>query len=395
MSAMRLLVLSDPHAHQQAVDDASAPSRLSCLAHHKDKTVNPLAALPDAVIQAQFSPQLIVCPGDLGDKNDPVAQDYAWRSLEKVRRRLQANRLIGVVGNHDLDSRRKDSSQLPNSNLRALSPNFPLSSKAASNKYWSDGYVFYEYKEATLLLVNSCSFHGVVANGVPEEHLHGKISKEAIHSIRSQIKSRCKPINILLVHHHIKQHPFMPEENSHIENGPELVDVLRGSGFQWLIIHGHAHLPHISYADSSALSPIVFSAGSVSATLWNVPNRVPRNQAYAIDIHPVPGNGLRGKITAWDWAPYVGWSPAATTSGLPFESGFGLRPNLESIVAEFEALFSAQGVKYLDWSTIKTEIPSVQYLIPEDREATFTALRSSGFIVHFDSGGNPTIVSWS
>lgn len=136
---LRFVVLSDLHAHQQDVDDASAPSRLSLLSRHQDKAVNPVAAFPEALKSADFAPQLVICPGDLGDKNDGVAQQYAWAALEGLKKKVHANRLIGVVGNHDLDSRRTDTAQLPNSNLKTLSPTFPLSSKAKSSNYWSDG----------------------------------------------------------------------------------------------------------------------------------------------------------------------------------------------------------------------------------------------------------------
>ncbi|MGR9348684.1 metallophosphoesterase family protein (plasmid) [Rhizobium leguminosarum] len=390
---LRFVVLSDLHAHQKDVDDASAPSRLSSLPRHQDKSTNPIAAFPDVLSNSGFVPHLIVCPGDLGDKNDSVAQDYAWRSLENLKKRLRANRLVGVVGNHDLDSRRADVSLLPNSNLRSLSPTFPLSSKGKSAKYWSDGFVFYDYENTCLLLVNSCAFHGVATTGAAEEHLHGKISKDAIQAIRKQIRQKCKSINVLVVHHHIKQHPWIPDENSHIENGPELLEVLSQTGFQWLVIHGHAHMPNISYADNTPLSPIVFSAGSVSANLWAVPNRFPRNQAYAIDVSGVPGNGLRGRITAWDWAPYVGWSPAAMTSGLPFQSGFGLRPDLSTITTQVDALFTKRASQYLDWATVAAEVDALIYLIPEDRASAFEALRTVGITVHFDAGRNPTIFS--
>lgn len=390
---LRFVVLSDLHAHQQDIDDASAPSRLSLLPRHQDKAVNPVAAFPEVMTSTKFEPHLIVCPGDLGDKNNSVAQQYAWKELEKLKTRLRANRLIGVVGNHDLDSRRTDASQLPNSNLKSLSPTFPLSSKAKSNKYWSDGFVFYEYADACFLLVNSCAFHGIATNASTGEHMHGKISKDAIQSIRSQIRSKCKSVNVMVVHHHIRQHPWLPNENSHIENGPELLDVLTASGHQWLVLHGHAHMPHLGYATANALSPIIFSAGSVSATLWDVPNHLPRNQAYAVELFPSPGNGLKGRVRTWDWAPYIGWTPAAVTSGLPHECGFGQRPDLSQILASMDAAFAKHGSQYLDWDAVKEEVEALTFLTPDDRETTFAALKDQGVKVHFDKGGNPSIFS--
>lgn len=390
---VRLVVLSDLHAHQQEIDAASAPSSLSMRPQHQDKAVNPVIAFPDVLADYDFSPQLIICPGDLGDKNDSIAQQYAWKRLDEVKRKTRANRLIGVVGNHDLDSRRENAFQLPNSNLKALEPTFPLSNKGKSDKYWSDGFVFYQFENACILLVNSCEFHGVSTKAGKEEHLNGKISKDSIEAIRKQIRTHCRDVNILIVHHHIRQHPWLPNENSHIENGPTLLNVLETSGHQWLVIHGHAHLPHISYASTAALSPVIFSAGSVAATLWNVPNRVPRNQAYAIEVVGAAGNGIRGQITAWDWAPYVGWSPAAVSSGLPHESGFGLRPDASAILSQMEEAFSRRGFNYLNWNEVQEQIDSLSYLIPEDRDAAFKALQARGITVHFDSGGNPTIFS--
>lgn len=392
---LRFVVLSDLHAHQKEIDDASAPSQLSSLPRNQGKAINPIAAFPQPLSEIDFEPQLVVCPGDLGDKNDASSQQYAWSSLDALKKRLRANRLIGVVGNHDLDSRRGDTSLLPQSNLRSLIPNFPLSSKEKSNKYWADGYVFYEYGECCILLINSCSFHGMITGGSTDEHNHGKISRDTIQRIRSSIRQRCKSINIMVVHHHIRQHPWLPNENSHIQNGPELLDVLTESGYQWLVLHGHAHMPHLGYATTDALSPIIFSAGSVSARLWDVPNKLPRNQAYAIEVAGTSGHELRGRVQSWDWAPYVGWTRSAVTSGLPFECGFGLRPQLSTILTSLIAAFEKHGTQYLEWDIVKKEVGELSYLVPDDRHAAFEVMRSNGVTVHFDVGGNPTVFSRS
>lgn len=393
MPTLRLVVLSDPHAHQLRIDDASAPSRLSCDPRHQDKSSNPLTAFPEVLAQAEFRPQLIICPGDLADKNNAIAQDHVWRQLEHIKKKTRANRLIGAVGNHDIDSRRANSSDLPNSSLKALSPVFPVNSKAVSDKFWSDGFCFYEYGDACVLLINSCGFHGINSSSGPDEHLHGKISTDALHAIRTQIKSKCRAINMVLVHHHIRQHPWFPNENSHIENGPALLAVLQQTGHRWLVIHGHQHLPDIRYADPTPMSPVIFSAGSLSANLYSVPNRVPRNQAYAVEVQSEDSYDLKGRIWAWDWAPHVGWSPAAQSSGMPYESGFGSHPDIGDIFRRIALLFATNNTTYLSWEAAVRDNPSLSYLIPDDRTAVLEALRDRGLVVHFDSAGSPTILA--
>jgi hypothetical protein len=48
---------------------------------------------------------LVLCPGDLGDKADAVAQKIAWEKLEKIRETLGAKVAYWDCRNHDVDSR--------------------------------------------------------------------------------------------------------------------------------------------------------------------------------------------------------------------------------------------------------------------------------------------------
>ena len=253
----------------------------------------------------------ILCPGDLGDKCNELAQSQAWEALNLLKRKTHARRLIGTVGNHDVDSRRIDTDRRPNDFLIDLAPVFPTTPQTQADRYWRQNFFYMEDRGAglTLLVLNSCCFHGIVsAENAEEEFRRGRISLDTITRIRETVQPRLRHRNVLLVHHHIRQHPWLRGEVSHMENGPALLETLKSTGYQWLVIHGHQHLPNLNYTDGGALSPIVFSAGSVAAETTVVHGRRPRNQLYYIefDLTGPLTRTLCGRIRAWDWYPYVG-----------------------------------------------------------------------------------------
>jgi predicted phosphodiesterase len=396
MADFHILVLSDLHLHQGDTEGGS-PSYLSSRPSLASPTRNPLTGVPELLALERIRPNWVLCPGDLGDKCDEVAQSKAWADIQVIKRKTRAQRVFGTVGNHDVDSRRGNPNRRPNDSLFGLNPNFPISRRRLSDEYWRRNFVFISEQQAdiNLLIVNSCAFHGVVApEDALEEFKHGRISVETIERISDAAASRLRSRNILLLHHHIKQHPWLPGENSHMENGPALLEALRATGRQWLVIHGHQHLPNLSYAEGGTLSPIVFSAGSISALTTEVRGRRPRNQLYCIkfDLDAPSNNGLRGQVMTWDWFPYTGWQKASRDSGLPHSCGFGFRGALgtlaESIVAEVQASPRSR----LLWQQLFANSPDLKFLIPEDMEALLAELERHGATIDYDRWGSPRAV---
>ena len=179
-----------------------------------------------------------------------------------------------------------------------------------------------------------------------------------------------------------------------MENGPALLEILKASGKQWLVVHGHQHLPNLSYFEGGATAPIVFSAGSVAAPTTVVRAKRPRNQLYCIEFESAKTEGIElcGRVRALDWFPHIGWQRAHKDSGLPHSCGFGHRGSLATLAGQ--VLLHVQNAMsgQTRWPQIVTAIPDISYLIPEDIYALVDLLESQGALVDFDRCGMPSLV---
>ena len=329
---LRFLVVSDLHAH--ANDPKVGASYCSTDATFSDSTDNPLTGVADLLSQAGASPDWIVCPGDLGDRADAVAQKHAWEELERIRVAVGASALIGAVGNHDVDSHRKRVDHDPKGTLQRLSPEFPVRMSRYEegdhvyvDRHWSRNYVTIQFPEfdCRLLLINSCGFHGFASEEgkSADEHLHGRLSPMTLASIRNEIETRRARLNIVLVHHHPRPNPWIEDGGSVMLGGEKLIEALKSTEQQWIVVHGHQHVPHLAYADASPFAPVVLSSASVAAKTYPVKGGYPRNQIHMVEV-PVErldpsGEEVLGTVTSWSWAAQLGWLPAQ--SGLPPRGG--------------------------------------------------------------------------
>ena len=295
------------------------------------------------------------------------------------------------------NSRRNNAEKRPNDFLLALNPIFPASPRSISDKYWRDSYAYVEDKTANinLLIVNSCAFHGIASTpGADEEFKRGRISMETIARINETVTPKLKRYNLLLVHHHIRQHPWLPGEISHMINGPALLEALRSTGRQWLVIYGHQHLPSLSYAEGGEISPIVFSAGSIAAQTTTVRGKRARNQLYCIQFgsSAVDSSALQGRIIAWDWNPHVGWQMASRDFGLPHSCGFGYRGPLHDLAQQIVTFVQQSNHRHIRWNAVVAKFPEVACLIPEDAETLIQRLHERDSVVDYDRWGVPSAV---
>ena len=316
-----------------------------------------------------------------------------------MRRKTKAKKLIGTVGNHDVDSRRHDDGRTSNGSLQRLVPVFPVKSRTISDRYWRTSFinVVDQEADANLLILNSCSFHGLAKTKGTKanEHDRGKLSSETIAALAGSIKQDLRSQNVLLVHHHLRRHPWLAD-NSQMVGGEELTELLRDSGKQWLVVHGHRHVPFLTYADGGATSPIVLSAGSVSAKPYAIRGRHPRNQIHYVQLSQnLPGGvGLKGTVTSWDWFPFVGWQKANKESGLPYQCGFGFRGDLDDLATKVADSVERSSLKQRNWPDVTAEFTNLRTLIPQDIDIFEDELKKRGAIIGFDRVGAPLLISW-
>jgi predicted phosphodiesterase len=375
---LKILIVSDLHAHADQISD-SAPSYISTRDDSQDPTENSLTGLLRFAKERSIKANWIICPGDIAHQANPHAHSYVWEKLCELRELTNASNIFATVGNHDVDSRRAINDFDPKSMLQLLAPPFPGLGKEECFQYWAENFFVKvdATTNATILLVNSCAFHGLASRSsdgksfVVEEYLYGRVSAPTLNHIRRRLSELPKTaFNIAVVHHHVAPHPLLKKDISLMKGNVDFLQQLKKTQKRWLLLHGHLHLPALRYLDSDFFSPVVFSAGSAGAAPYPVMGEItPRNQFYLVELHEpenVPGSQMRGIVHSWDWAPTLGWVPSRDASGLPHRSGFGARPDLPVLANDIAASVFARRDRQGSWAELSEVRPELQYLTAPD-----------------------------
>lgn len=396
-----LLIVSDLHAHSGDPNLGNAPSFLSTNALYSD--LNPIAKIPDLLKQEGLAADWIISPGDLGDKAVPEAQKFAWDQLSNLATEMKAKHLIGTTGNHDLDSRRAYPEFDPKGALQLLTPAFPLQMDCfASNdgvyadRFWSRNFVVVPFSDfdCTLVIVNSCAFHGYSAgpgDKASDEHTRGKLSSLTREAIYEAIKNVGTRLNIVLVHHHPIKLPFVEDGNSLMIGGTELIEALKLTERQWLIVHGHQHVPHLTYSDSDPFAPVVLSSGSVAARTFAMRGTHPRNQIHHISIplSKMEGGGaeLFGRVLTWSWINTSGWQRAHPDAGIPYQSGFGYRFDVTKMRDDIVQMVKTTNL--LDWKAVVAQYPKLSFVVPKHLSNLLSMIEKKNVAIEYGAFGIP------
>ena len=198
------------------------------------------------MIEAEgLSADLLLCPGDLGDKASIEGIKYAWQAVHRIGNKLKCQLVAGTAGNHDLDSRGIKTPPDPKEVLQALAPPFPLPDQTKNDQYWSRQYAIITTDVFRLVVLNSSGFHGTQIKEIE----HGRISDSTLNWLQEELATGSpQPINLLLCHHHPQSLSELKlGEKDVMQNGQLLLDLL-GSGDhgRWLVIHGHKHYPKLT-----------------------------------------------------------------------------------------------------------------------------------------------------
>lgn len=154
-NALNILIISDIHAFNGNPDDGEAPSYYSTWPQFQNSDVrNPFRTIHALLAQENLSVDWILCPGDLADRADPTAQGLTWGALEKLRNDVQAKRLFGTAGNHDIDSRLAYDEVDIKGSLQSLSPVFPGLGDSQCDFYWSRNFAIMEDADVSLVMAH-------------------------------------------------------------------------------------------------------------------------------------------------------------------------------------------------------------------------------------------------
>lgn len=377
---LRVAVLSDIHAGEPEHGDTFV------VAEPPDSrpNENPLRDLLLFSERRGLKADLLLCPGDLGNRAHAVGRMYGWNALQQLGTSFGAS-VVATVGNHDVETRTSaaDQAQL----LKTLSPPYPVDDPTAVSAYWQDGYYLDDSDSRYRILnLNTCADFPPFPGPDPtpdqlDQHRllveRGSVSQQRLAAIEASLAGLDeKPVNIALMHHHPVEHArhdLFKDGYGPAANGEKLLDVLESSSHcgRWLIVHGHKHIPNFTVDGGSAHSPMVLCAASVGGHLWQPIAAVARNQFHIIefDVDRVLGLPItRGRVRSWAWSFGNGWAEAPPTTGLPAEFGFGALQDAKDLADQVRADLVDSGAEFMRWAEIAERYPGVRYLGPRDFE---------------------------
>jgi 3',5'-cyclic AMP phosphodiesterase CpdA len=392
---LRVAVLSDLHAYDHLNGETIPPSYLCTTDPENQVLHHPFASLLHLIETETLKADILMCCGDMGDKARPAGIMYVWNKLHIVKAKLEANLLAVTAGNHDVDSRFKYTDYDAKGLLQSLDPAFPLEDASLNNQYWARNFVVLVKEDYRLVILNSSAYHGVKDG----EFEHGRISPRTVEALRLELEKieqkHPRLVNILLCHHHPHKHGDIEDDDYSVMDGaPKLLQLLESGDYgDWIVIHGHKHHPRICYAAGGSSAPVIFSAGSFSATLYPDLSTQARNQFYMIEfpLTDLTGLGLTGTFRAWDWSKGKGWLKANERSGLPSHGGFGNRDNVDSIAKSIASFVKSKKEPWVNWEEVDVEFPKLKYLLPNNLTSVIRKLESKyRFTVNRYSDGSPS-----
>jgi hypothetical protein len=308
------------------------------------------------------APDLVVTPGDLGDRAELAGLNFAWSFLSRITAHSSKKLLIATAGNHDVDSRYNNSTFDAKGFLLSLTPSYPRISDEIKHydgllslpqmMFWSQNFFVERVGDYRFVVLNSSAYHGMGKNN--GEFEHGRVSNYTLDQLRRYLrledesfdKQQIPPIklNILLCHHHLIQDGTAEDKDYSLLVGAHaLVEFLSSNDFgRWFVIHGHRHRARLLQAGGAGGGPYVLSAGSFGATRDKDYENTSPNQAHLIELDAESMHRLAyypaGKIRSWTWQQGVGWlNDKVGTGGLPPLTGFGFRGSIDSVASQVAA----------------------------------------------------------
>jgi len=375
-----IAVLSDLHfcshekgkSHTHALVGATLPKRQ-----------DPAADLEDLIVKEGLTVELVLTPGDLTTMSCGIGLKAAWELLARITARMSSKHLVAATGNHDVESRDPEGAPDIWERLKLLSPTYPSPGIADLERfrYFSEHYLVVDTDWCRVVSLNTCNTH---ARG-KDEYEKGRVTEYTVEELTRHLRGlERKQMNILLCHHHPSALPELSDhfdDYSEMVHGAKLISALEQQDDNWLLIHGHKHFPNIGYAKGGNDSPVIMSAGSLSAALPPEFLAAASNQFYVIDLDldHIKSYGTCGRLRAWDWTKGTGWTRAdrfdpSRPARILYGSGFGLRASAATLANRIDSVVGSS--IRMDWASIVRAIPDVEYMITPDRIKLLTRLEA-------------------
>jgi hypothetical protein len=316
---------------------------------------HPVAAFLQLVDKERITADVLICPGDLGDKADEQGIISSWGFLEEIKLKIDAKILIGVPGNHDINSRRNDQKE-PFQFIKSFHPDFPLKDDISRTSFWEKAFCFHQHDDVLYLLFNSVHDHSNEENAK-----YSCIKPEILEQMRATYDSKTEyrdvPYKIALLHHHPIHHSDINNWRGSdiVDKGDNLVSLLNELGFQ-IMIHGHKHQPRVVEYNSFP----ILACGSFSS-FANLNGTGISNMFHLLELQP---SSRKGTISSWEYDVLNGWQQNLNKQ-FPPKIGFGTSISIPELANKVDEIFSSHSRKTMLYEFILEEIPELQYIIPE------------------------------
>src|SRR5260221_8301511 len=323
---LRIAIISDLHSHLASKSPDASYLKVGALRVPANQ--HPAASLIERIRKTSLRADLLLVPGDLADQSNQEGMSHAWEIALEVGRELGVVETIPVLGNHDIDSRRRSGAD-PTHIPKNLRDGFPFRDHALCTSFFSDGCcILTPNRHVDVIAVNS-----VIDHHDSSTARKGTFDQKRIDRLKSLLESsRAANIRIALLHHHPTLHSsIFGSDDEVLPSGDALLELLRRHGCG-LVIHGHKHHPRITDVDTPAGRLPVFCAGSFSAILRDL-GSVTRNVFHLVTCEESgPLRLLAAQVATWEFRIGTGWVPAAEDSAdISHLAGLGSTVPIETI----------------------------------------------------------------
>lgn len=379
---MRLCIISDLHCKYQL--DVNSPSDTLLFSNKRriPASQHPVVAMLQAIdIDSDINADMLLCLGDLGDKADEQGILSAWQSVDEIQRKMKISSKIGIPGNHDVNSRKKNGVDAFTF-IQNFHETFPTNDENLNSAFWGRGFCIQIIGEVLYLLINTVHDHEdedkAKESSLTPQTLE-RISSLLEKSIAENIKYK-----VCMLHHHPIKHSNIQnyKDSDSLEKGDVLLELLNKFGFN-IVLHGHKHQPRIFEQNGLA----VLAAGSFSS-FANLQGTGLNNMFHVVELSE---HNKTGTIHSWEYNVKDGWTKS-NNKNFPSKIGFGANLDLDDVAGKIKDIVSKES-KPVFYSEIINEIPDLQYLVPDKLIQLGKILKTHQLAVNPEYPQEPYIVT--
>ena len=361
---LKIAIISDLHC--KCKDDKFRTTYLHSDMLPKPISHHPIESIKKKIKEEKISCDYLLCLGDISDKIDQQGIVSGWGYIKEVAAvlNISEDKIISVIGNHDIDSRKLHPYPSFNHIITSLD-NIPISDEILCEQFWSKKYIIKEYSDLIVLAYNSVFNHSdeeKAKNTIIEASTLERISEELKEYIDNE-----KP-KIAISHHHpiqISNLDFITyKEGDLIVNGDKFLELLSKNNFS-LFIHGHKHIPNLEYRNNLP----IFGSGSFSS-LENLKYLSLNNTFHILEIFCEKERKSPGHIQTFEFFFGRGWRKNTDDEGFfPTDTGFGYTEDILTLSHKIIDWVKIQNKSLLKFENLIDEFEEIKFLIPDQQDS--------------------------